>query len=249
MALGSEGFGHRGLVVHHVAVGDGDALRVTRRPGRVLKERDGVGGEVRHRPRVRIGERRIIGGHALQRALEIESLDTRGEQVAQLLGGQCQAAVRVAKYPGDALHAPLIEGQRRGHGDDSGIEAAEERPPEIDSRLEQEQHRPLGLRSCAQPSGDLARITVEVAETRHFGDEMSSGLVQERETAGIGVNLELRPQVRHKVVLADAGVVVGHGHVLLMGHAMVGAGNGRPCATPRLDGTGPAAATLSKPVL
>ena len=30
---------------------------------------------------------------------------------------------------------------------DSGIEAAEERPPEIDTRLEQEQHRALGLRS------------------------------------------------------------------------------------------------------
>ena len=139
-----------------------------------------------------------------KRALEIESLDTRGEQAAQLLGGQCQAAVRVAKYPGDALHASLIDGQRGGHGDDSGIEAAEERPPEIDTRLEQEQHRSLGLRSCTQPSGDLARITVEVGETRHFGDEMSSGLVQECETAVIGVDLELRTQVRNKVFLPNA---------------------------------------------
>ena len=179
MASAAEGFGHRGLVVHHVAVGNGDALWVAGRAGRVLKEGDGVGGEVRHRPRVRVGKRRVVDGHALQRAREVESLDARGEQVAQLLGGQCQAAVRVAKYPGDALHAPLIEGQRRGHRDDSGVEAAEERPPEIDSRLEQQQHRSLGLRSCAQPSGDLARITVELAETRHFGDEMPSGLVQD----------------------------------------------------------------------
>ena len=63
---GSDGFGHRGLVVHHVAVGDGDALWVTRRPGRVLKERDAVGREVRHRPRVRIGKWPVVDRHALR---------------------------------------------------------------------------------------------------------------------------------------------------------------------------------------
>ena len=76
--------------------------------------------------------------------------------------------------------------------------------PEVDTRLEQQQHRLLGLRSRTQPRGDSARITVKIAEPRHFGDEMSAGLVQECQTAVVGVDLELRPEVRNKVFLTIA---------------------------------------------
>ena len=140
-------FGDRGLIAQHVAVGDGHALGVTGRAGGVLQEGDGVGGDGRGRPRVRVGERCFVDGHAQDRALEAESFDARAEQVAKLRRGQCQVAVGVAEYPGDPPHAPLIVRQRRGYRDDSGVEAAEERPPEVDARLEQQQHRAVGLRS------------------------------------------------------------------------------------------------------
>ena len=192
VGAGSEGFGDRGLVVHHVAVGDGDALGVAGRAGRVLKEGDGVGGEVRHRPRVRVGERRIVGGHALERALEIESFDTRGEQAAQLLVVNARLLSASRSIPATRFMLRSIDGaagwvpRRLRHRGSRGTPARNRCPARTTAAPgASASGRELSQAATSRASRSRSR------EGRHFRDEVPSGLVQKRETAVIGV----RPRI------------------------------------------------------
>ncbi|BDT86408.1 hypothetical protein FMUAM8_21720 [Nocardia cyriacigeorgica] len=180
--------------MQQIAVGDHHALRIAGRTRGVLEKRDGVAVDGGHLPGIGVTER-AIGGRDddVRRRLR--------DQRREISAGQHQTGAAIGDHPGDPPRTAFIVRNRRGHRDDTGVEAAEKRPQERHRVDVEQHHRPRRLRLRGQPDRYRPGIAVQIAVPGDLLAQLTAVFVEVGVGPGIAVPDDLLPDVLHKTVV------------------------------------------------